>query len=63
MLYLILTSAYWWRDVIRESTFQGCHTSVVQKGLKLGMIYLLFLKLCSFFHFFGLFFILVYHLQ
>jgi len=23
----------WWRDVIRESTFQGCHTPLVYKGI------------------------------
>ena len=28
----------WWRDVIREATFEDQHTIVVQKGLRLGMI-------------------------
>ena len=36
--YVALISAFWWRDVIREATFEGCHTKVVQKGLKLGML-------------------------
>ena len=35
----ILMSMYvWWRDVVREGTFQGMHTKVVQVGLRLGVI-------------------------
>ena len=29
--------AVWWRDVIREATFEGHHTPVVQIGLRYGM--------------------------
>lgn len=29
---------FWFFDIVRESSFEGKHTSVVQKGLKLGMI-------------------------
>src|SRR5690349_20214188 len=28
----------WCRDVVRESTFQGYHTKVVRRSLKIGMI-------------------------
>ncbi len=28
----------WWRDVIREGTFEGHHTKTVQNGLRMGMI-------------------------
>ena len=28
----------WWRDVIREGTFQGIHTIIIIKNLKLGII-------------------------
>nr|QHN60236.1 cytochrome c oxidase subunit III [Tamarixia radiata] len=28
----------WWRDVIREATYQGYHTNMVIMGIKLGMI-------------------------
>nr|YP_009139061.1 cytochrome c oxidase subunit III [Polydactylus sextarius]AKE49776.1 cytochrome c oxidase subunit III [Polydactylus sextarius] len=35
---MILTMIQWWRDVIREATYQGHHTPPVQKGLRLGMI-------------------------
>nr|YP_009510280.2 cytochrome c oxidase subunit III [Vespa affinis] len=35
---LSLTLMQWWRDVIRESTFQGMHTSNIMKNLKTSMI-------------------------
>jgi len=36
---IILLSLYvWWRDIIRESSYQGNHTIIVQKGLKIGFI-------------------------
>nr|BAW88931.1 cytochrome c oxidase subunit III [Danionella dracula] len=38
LLLFILTAAQWWRDIIRESTFQGNHTSLVQNGLRNGMV-------------------------
>ena len=31
-LSLVLVAFTWWRDVVRESTFQGHHTKAVQKG-------------------------------
>lgn len=38
-LLLILICIYqWWRDVIRERTFQGFHTNKVYSGLKLGIL-------------------------
>nr|BBU67671.1 cytochrome oxidase subunit 3 [Polistes riparius] len=45
-IYLLLISMMnsnlilfqWWRDVVRESTFQGMHTFSMIKNLKLGMI-------------------------
>nr|YP_010995001.1 cytochrome c oxidase subunit III [Molipteryx fuliginosa]WOZ14009.1 cytochrome c oxidase subunit 3 [Molipteryx fuliginosa] len=35
---LLLTMYQWWRDIVRESSFQGKHTLKVTEGLKLGMI-------------------------
>nr|QRZ02802.1 cytochrome c oxidase subunit III [Papio anubis] len=32
-----LTMYQWWRDIIRESTYQGHHTMPVQKSLRYGM--------------------------
>nr|YP_009350035.1 cytochrome c oxidase subunit 3 [Vespa orientalis]AQQ78866.1 cytochrome c oxidase subunit 3 [Vespa orientalis]WMM47727.1 COX3 [Vespa orientalis] len=37
-LSLTLTLIQWWRDIIRESTFQGMHTSNIMKNLKMSMI-------------------------
>lgn len=46
----------WWRDIIREATFEQRHTSVVQKGLRLGMILFIVSEVMFFFGFFWAFF-------
>jgi len=46
----------WWRDVIREGTFEGQHTSVVQTGLKYGMLLFILSEVMFFFAFFWAFF-------
>jgi cytochrome c oxidase subunit 3 len=46
----------WWRDVIREATFEDQHTAVVQKGLRLGMILFIVSEVMFFFAFFWAFF-------
>ena len=59
VLSLILVLAImvvWWRDVIRESTFQGIHTLCVQKGLRLGVILFIVSEIMFFFSFFWAFF-------
>lgn len=38
LLSLIYVSIVWWRDVLRESVYQGHHTKSVQKGIMYGMI-------------------------
>uniref|UniRef100_UPI0030E20BB4 cytochrome c oxidase subunit III n=1 Tax=Henricia sanguinolenta TaxID=72675 RepID=UPI0030E20BB4 len=55
-LLLILTITLWWRDVIREATFQGSHTSQVEAGLRYGMILFITSEVCFFFAFFWAFF-------
>jgi len=35
---LISSVACWWRDVTREATYQGHHTSIVQVGMRYGML-------------------------
>nr|WEX31208.1 cytochrome c oxidase subunit III [Papio anubis] len=37
LLTSALTMYQWWRDIIRESTYQGHHTMPVQKSLRYGM--------------------------
>ena len=52
-LILLYSMFLWWRDVIREATFEGHHTVQVQAGLQMGMNYSLFPKLCFSLVFFG----------
>lgn len=56
---LILTvtmAGFWWRDVIREATFEGNHTTYVRKGLKMGMVLFIVSEAMLFFAFFWAFF-------
>ena len=54
---MIIYSMYvWWRDVVRESTFQGIHTSAVQLGLRYGMILFIVSEIMFFLAFFWAFF-------
>jgi cytochrome c oxidase subunit 3 len=46
----------WFRDVIRESTFEGCHTYKVQSGLKVGMVLFIISEVMLFISFFWAFF-------
>ena len=56
-LFLIsLTIIQWWRDVIREGTFQGFHTTQVSKGLRWGIILFIVSEVCFFFAFFWAYF-------
>jgi cytochrome c oxidase subunit 3 len=56
-LILILFMMYfWWRDIVREGTFQGQHTTGVQDGLKLGVILFIVSEIMFFFAFFWGFF-------
>lgn len=34
----LLNASLWWRDVIREASYEGSHTKKVQQGLRLGFI-------------------------
>ena len=46
----------WWSDLVREGTFEGQHTFVVQRGLRLGMLLFIVSELMFFFAFFWAFF-------
>nr|YP_009905717.1 cytochrome c oxidase subunit III [Ochetellus glaber]QGW36343.1 cytochrome c oxidase subunit III [Ochetellus glaber] len=52
----ILCIYQWWRDVTREATFQGCHTQIVYKGMRMGMILFIISEILFFFSFFWAFF-------
>jgi len=56
LVTLVGTMTIWWRDVIREATFEGHHTSYVRKGLKLGMILFIASEIFLFVAFFWAFF-------
>nr|AKE07125.1 cytochrome c oxidase subunit III [Monopterus albus] len=53
---LLLTMFQWWRDIIRESTFQGHHTTPVQKGLRYGMVLFITSEVFFFIGFFWAFY-------
>src|SRR6266851_3967261 len=48
--------AAWWRDVIKEATFQGHHTPVVQLGMRYGMALFIASEVMFFAAFFWAFF-------
>lgn len=53
---LIFCLINWWRDIVRESTYEGKHTRVVQRGLRIGMILFIASEVMFFFAFFWTFF-------
>nr|QAY82208.1 cytochrome c oxidase subunit III [Coccinella transversoguttata] len=55
-IILLMIMIQWWRDVIRESTFQGNHTYVVSMGLRWGMILFITSEVFFFISFFWSFY-------
>jgi len=47
---------FWWRDVIREATFEGMHTIPVQNNLKIGVSLFILSEVMFFFGFFWAYF-------
>nr|YP_010165736.1 cytochrome c oxidase subunit 3 [Imasa heleensis]QRR29749.1 cytochrome c oxidase subunit 3 [Imasa heleensis] len=39
LITVMYTMFVWWRDIVRESTFEGHHTVQVQYGLRYGVIF------------------------
>nr|AUI11284.1 cytochrome c oxidase subunit 3 [Calliostoma zizyphinum] len=56
VLLIVVSLLQWWRDVIRESTYQGFHTEKVVAGLRLGMVLFILSEVCFFFAFFWAYF-------
>lgn len=55
--FFILYVMYcWWRDVVREATFEDQHSIAVQKGLQIGVILFIVSEVMFFFAFFWAFF-------
>lgn len=55
-LITILTIIQWWRDISREGSFQGLHTSFVTNGLRWGIILFITSEVFFFIRFFWAFF-------
>ena len=55
-LTILYVMYIWWRDIIREATFEEQHTFSVQRGLRLGMILFIVSEIMFFFAFFWAFF-------
>ena len=53
---ILICMFFWWRDVVREGTLEGCHTNIVQLGLRYGMILFIVSEIMFFFAFFWAFF-------
>ena len=49
---LVFFVQFWFADIVREGSYEGKHTSFVQKGLKLGMILFIVSEIMFFFGFF-----------
>nr|YP_010878926.1 cytochrome c oxidase subunit III [Batracomorphus chlorophana]WHE42578.1 cytochrome c oxidase subunit 3 [Batracomorphus chlorophana] len=56
MLLIFLTSFQWWRDITRESTFQGNHNKKIIKMMKWGMMLFILSEILFFTSFFWTFF-------
>nr|DAC76875.1 TPA_asm: cytochrome c oxidase subunit III [Pseudomyrmex gracilis] len=52
----MICAIQWWRDVARESTYQGFHTLWVYNGLRLGMILFIISEVLFFVSFFWAYF-------
>lgn len=56
LYHLIFSVSCWWRDVLREASLDGSHTTKVQKGLALGMLLFIASEIMFFFAFFWSYF-------
>ena len=55
-LLLVVNVCLWFRDIVREGTFEGAHTIQVQIGLRFGMVLFIVSEIMLFFAFFWAFF-------
>jgi cytochrome c oxidase subunit 3 len=55
-LMILATMYFWWSDVVKEATFQGHHTPIVQLGLRYGMALFIASEVMFFAAFFWAFF-------
>lgn len=53
---ILYSMVVWWRDVVREATFEGHHTYAVQVGLRYGVLLFIISEVMFFVAFFWAFF-------
>jgi heme/copper-type cytochrome/quinol oxidase subunit 3 len=56
LLIIVSVMTVWWRDIIRENTFEGNQTSKVEQGMRMGMLLFITSEIMFFFAFFWAFF-------
>lgn len=56
ILFVLIISYQWWRDVCRERSRQGCHTTFVISNMRWGIILFIVSEVMFFFSFFWAFF-------
>lgn len=56
IIITLLTIFQWWRDISREGSFQGLHSLIVSKGLRIGIILFIISEILFFFSFFWAYF-------
>ena len=56
LILLIIVIIQWWRDITREGVVQGLHTSIVELGLRWGIILFIISEIFFFLRFFWAFF-------
>ena len=56
IVLILATIVQWWRDVTREATFQGKHTTKVEQGMRIGMVLFISSEVFFFLAFFWAFF-------
>lgn len=53
---VLFTMYTWWRDIVREASYEGWHTNLVQLGMRYGMMLFICSEIMFFFAFFWAFF-------
>jgi cytochrome c oxidase subunit 3 len=56
LVLILMVLINWWQDVVREGTFEGRYTTLVQRGLRMGMVLFIISEVFFFLAFFWAFF-------
>ena len=56
LMSVLVNVTFWWRDVVREATYEGQHTIIVRNGLRSGIILFIVSEIRLFFAFFWAYF-------